>query len=175
MPIEPISRPRRVRSLWPASLALVVCYSASAQQAPAWHVSEQAGHGETTRTLSTESSSTYPSADGTLKRVTLELRCSGPLATSATLSADAGDTFAVKSEATVTLPLRLDGEPAVRIGWANLSLHKILLYDLRDLLPPHRQMSIDVPLGGGAPQMLTFDLSELASTMRASNCRRRLR
>lgn len=175
MPIVPTSRPRLIRSLSPACVLLVLWVSASAQQAPAWRVSEQGGHGETTRTLATESSSTYPSADGSLKRVTLALRCSGLLASSGTIATDAADTFTVKSETTVTLPLRLDGEPAVRIGWANLSLHKILLYDLRDLLPPHRQMSIDVPLGGAAPQTLTFDLSGLASAMRASNCRRRIR
>lgn len=143
-------------------------------QAPAWRISGQTVHNEAIRLLTTESSTTYPSADGTLKRVTLQIKCSGPLATSATLSADAPDTFAVKSEAILTLPIRLDGQPAIRAGWANLSLHQILVYDLRDLLPPHRRMSIDLPLGDAAPQTLTFDLSELASTMRDHNCRRRL-
>ena len=119
------------------------------------------------------SANTYTSAEGSLKHVTLQFKCSGALATtSATISAD--DIFAVKSDATVTLPVRLDGETAIRAAWANLSLHQILIYDLRDLLPPHRTFAIDLFLGAPQPQTLLFDLSELASVMREHNCRRRL-
>lgn len=157
-------------------VALLVCLavvpSAARCQLPTWRVVEQTAHNETSRLLTASSANTYASADGSLKRVTLQFKCSGALTTSATISAD--DIFAVKSEATVTLPVRLDGEPAIRAAWANLSLHHILIYDLRDLLPSHRSLAIDLPLGDGSPQTLTFDLSELASVMREHNCRRRL-
>ena len=131
-------------------------------------------HGTPDRFLSTASLDTYRSPDGSRRRATLQIQCTGVLTGSATLSV-AEDTFRVKDEAILTLPVRLDQDPPVATGWANLSLHRILLYDLRDLLPPHRRLSMDLPLDTPGPEPITFDLSELASTMKALNCRRRLR
>ncbi len=153
-------------------IRLAVVPSAAPGQLPTWRVVEQTAHNEVTRLLTVSSANTYASADGSLKRATLQFKCSGALTTSATISAE--DIFAVKSEARPTLPVRLDGEPAVHAAWANLSLHQVLVYDLRDLLPSHRRLAIDLPLGTAPPQTLLFDLSELPSVMRDHNCRRRL-
>ncbi len=151
-------------ALVPATLAL--------PQQPAWHIAGQTTRNETTRLLTTTSADTYPATDGSYKRVILQMQCSGHLTGSITLSAD--DTFAVKSDATSTLSIRLDGDTPLHAGWANLSPHRILLYDLRDLLPSHHRMTIDLPLGDARPQTLAFDLSMLGSVMHDNNCRRRL-
>lgn len=167
---------RALRSLQAIAAVLCITASAAAQgTAPAsWQVvdrTERDGE-EPVRVLTTSSIDSYASPDGSLKKVFLQLHCAGALSSSATLSAD--DTFNVKSDATVTLPIRLDGQPAIHAGWANLSLHQILIYDLRDLLPSHRQATIELPLGSGAPQRLTFDLSQLGAVMARHSCRRRL-
>ncbi len=93
---------------------------------------------------------------------------------SITISVDSDNTFAVKFDTTTTLPIRLDADPPIAAGWANLTLHQVLLYDLRDLLPLHQRISVDLPLGPTLKQILTFDLSGLASTMREHDCHRRL-
>jgi len=141
-----------------------------------WHIVEQTNrtHNETTRLLTTTSTNTYTSEDSSIRHATLQLRCRSPLHGSITISIDSADTFAVKSDSITTLPVRLDAEPPIAAGWANLTLHQILLYDLRDLLPSHRHISIDLPLGPTLTQTVTFDLSQLASAMRDSNCPRRL-
>ena len=125
------------------------------------------------RFLATTSIDSYTSSDGSPHRATLRIQCTGVLTGSATVSVD-DITFRVKDDAILTLPVRLDHDPPLQVGWANLSLHQILLYDLRNLLPAHRRISIDLPLDTPSPPTLTFDLSGLASTMKDLNCRRRL-
>ena len=155
------------------TIAFTLCFSAPAQpQQPAWRLVDQTTRNETKHLLATSSANTYLAPDGSLARATLQLQCTGHLTNSVTLSAET--IFAVKSEATLNLSVRLDDAPVRPVGWANLSLHQILLYNLRDLLPAHRQLTIDVPLQASAPQTLTFDISSLAVAMRDNNCRRRI-
>ena len=149
-----------------AAIALLTL-AARAQQAPTWSLPNQAN-----QLLTTTSSSSYTSADGSPRHVTLQLHCTGT--PSAILSVDSPDTFDVKSDTTTTLPVRLDDQPPQTFGWANLSLHRILLYNLRDLLPAHHRLSIDLPLNSSLPQTLTFDLSNLSAAMRQNSCRHRL-
>lgn len=140
---------------------------------PSWTVTEEpelSGSAPVT-VLTTTSTGSIPSTEGTRTSATLQVRCSGTR-TSVTISSDAA--FAVKSEAPTTLSVRLDADPAVQAGWANLTLHRILIYNLRSLLLSHQRLAIGLPLGGHGPQTLTFDLSQLPATMREHNCRRRL-
>ncbi len=157
------------------SVLLLTLIPSGLAQIPTWRLTDQTSRNEITHLLTTISTNTYPAADGTLKHATLQLKCSGTLTSSATISVDPTDTFDVTSDAITILSIRLDNQRAIPVRWANLSLHQILLYDLRDLLPPHHRMSIDLPLASSpTPQTLTFDLSGLAATMQANNCRRRL-
>ncbi len=145
-------------------------------QAQTWQLVDHTnGSGtETTHLLSTTSTNTYTSTNSPPKQALLQIKCFAPLTDSVTISIDSDATFAVKTDATATLPIRLDDEPPIHAAWANLSLHQILIYDLRNLLPSHQRIAISLPLGTRSPQPLTFDLSQLASAMRDFNCRRRL-
>lgn len=157
-------------------LCLAFASGLSQQQPRTWHLvdrPERTGT-EPTRLLTNTSTDVYTSATGPPKQAVLEIKCSAPLTDSATISIDSDSTFAVKTDATVTLPIRLDDQPTIDAAWANLSLHQILIYDLRNLLPSHKRMSIKLPIGANGLQSLTFDLSQLASAMRDFKCRRRL-
>jgi len=126
------------------TLTIFLAASASPQAPPpyTWRAVEQTTRNGTVRLLTTTSTGAYIAADGSPQHAALEIKCSAPLTGSATISAGSGDTFAVKTEATTTLPIRLDDDPVIHAAWANLSLHQILIYDLRDLLSappaPHR-------------------------------------
>lgn len=159
--------------------ALTFCLatiSAPSQQPPqTWQLVDRPNRTgtETARLLTTTSIDVYTSTTGSPKQAVLEIKCSAPLTSSVTISIDSDPTFAVKTDATATLAIRLDDQPTIHAAWANLTLHQILIYDLRDLLPSHQRLAIDLPIGTGL-QPLTFDLSQLASSMREANCRRRL-
>lgn len=159
------------------TLTVFLAASASPQAPPpyTWRAVEQTTRNGTVRLLTTTSTGAYIAADGSPQHAALEIKCSAPLTGSATISAGSGDSFAVKTEATTTLPIRLDDDPVIHAAWANLSLHQILIYDLRDLLPPHQRLTVDLPFATAGSQRLSFDLSQLTSAMRDFNCRRRLR
>ena len=157
-----------------ALLSLGLSIPVYAQQSPAWHIVEQTTRNETTRLLTTLSSDTYTSADGLPRHATLQLKCIGNATASLSVDSDSTDIFTVKSESALTLPVRLDEQPVIPIGWSNPALRRILLYDLRDLLPSHRRLSVDLPLNNAAPQAISFNLSALAAAMHENGCRRRL-
>lgn len=158
-------------------LNLCLAISAQSQQQPqTWHLVDHTNRTgtETTRLLTTTSTDTYTSTIGPPKQAVLQIKCSAPLTGSATIAIDSDSSFTVKTDATATLTIRLDDDSPIHPAWANLSLHQILIYNLRDLLPSHQRMSIDLLIGINSPQTLTFDLSQLSSAMRDANCRRRL-